>query len=228
MRKPSRALTVGVIQWLGVGVAALYTYLLTLDAMSQWEWFVFAKGAIAHIGVGLTALALHVKNGGKTHVITPLPADIDDEPLYPVITPEPAKSFNWTFSQRSNERLAQAHVDLQRVFRRGLALSSLDFSIIETARTAERQAKLKAEGKSQTLDSRHVEVPAMAVDHVPLVDGKACWDWWAFEITTDAIKRAANDLGIDCDFGIDWRGFPDGAHVELSRNVYPKLDIQIS
>jgi len=134
-----------------------------------------------------------------------------------------AERSGFVFGARSREVLSQARVELQAVHERALEISELDFACYESVRTAEKQRENIEKGVSWTMDSRHLERPAGAVDHVPLVDGKACWEWWAFEKTTAALKAAAAELGIDCTHGIDWEPpRRDGPHTELDRKTYPK------
>jgi peptidoglycan L-alanyl-D-glutamate endopeptidase CwlK len=71
--------------------------------------------------------------------------------------------------QRSLSRLEGVHPDLVRVVKRAAAISDLDFTVLEGLRTLERQRKLRAEGASKTLNSRHLT--GHAVDLAPLING---------------------------------------------------------
>lgn len=83
-----------------------------------------------------------------------------------------------------------------------------------------RQKELMKEGKSKTLNSRHLT--GHAVDIVPLVNGVIPWkDWSAFGSVAKAMKKAAEQLGISINWGGDWVSFRDGPHYELCREVYP-------
>jgi peptidoglycan L-alanyl-D-glutamate endopeptidase CwlK len=64
--------------------------------------------------------------------------------------------MSYRLGARSKARLAQVHPDLRRVMMRAIALSPLDFTILEGRRTIERQRALLAAGATRTLDSRHL------------------------------------------------------------------------
>lgn len=123
------------------------------------------------------------------------------------------------FSDRSEARLAGVHPDLQRVARRALEISEVDFAVIEGLRTAERQAALKEAGASKTLKSRHLT--GHALDLAPFIAGEIRWDWPPFHKIAAAMKQAAAELGVAIVWGGDWRTFRDGPHFELDRRVYP-------
>jgi peptidoglycan L-alanyl-D-glutamate endopeptidase CwlK len=115
------------------------------------------------------------------------------------------------------------HPDLRRVLDRALQDSPLDFSVIEGLRTLDRQKQLVASGASQTLNSRHLT--GHAVDLLPIgPDGKGAFDWPLYDQLGPAVKKAASDLGIELDWGGDWKKFKDGPHFELDRTAYPVGD----
>lgn len=125
----------------------------------------------------------------------------------------------YTFSQRSQNNLKGVHQDLVQVVHQALTLSEYDFVVIEGLRSFARQKALMKEGKSKTLNSRHLT--GHAVDIVPLVNGAIPWqDWSAFESVSKAMKQAAYQLGVSMNWGGDWVSFRDGPHYELSREVY--------
>lgn len=113
----------------------------------------------------------------------------------------------------SLRKLEGVHPDLVRVTVRALQLSPIDFTVIEGKRNRERQAKLFKEGKSQTLDSLHLT--GDAVDLGPIIDGMIPWeDKSAFEAVADAMKDAADELGVLIEWGGDWTSFYDGPHFQ--------------
>lgn len=125
----------------------------------------------------------------------------------------------YTLSQRSQNNLKGVHQDLVQVVHQALTLSEYDFVVIEGLRSFARQKELMREGKSKTLNSRHLT--GHAVDIVPLVNGAIPWqDWSAFESISKAMKQAAHQLGVSMNWGGDWVSFRDGPHYELSREVY--------
>ncbi|MES2903998.1 MAG: M15 family metallopeptidase [Pseudomonadota bacterium] len=129
-----------------------------------------------------------------------------------------------TLSQRSLERLSGAHGDLGKVIKRAAAISDLDFTVLETLRTVERQRQLVAKGASKTMKSRHLPGPdgkSRAVDIAPMIDGAVSWDWPLYHRLAKVVKQAAADVGVPIEWGGDWRSFKDGPHWQLPHGRYP-------
>jgi peptidoglycan LD-endopeptidase CwlK len=122
-------------------------------------------------------------------------------------------------SDRSLERLKGVHPDLVKVVQRAIAITSLDFLVLEGLRTLERQRQLVAQGRSQTLNSRHLT--GHAVDIAPLENGQPVWDWPAYGRLSEIIKQAARDVEISIEWGGDWTSFRDGPHWQLPVAKYP-------
>lgn len=123
--------------------------------------------------------------------------------------------MTYAFGTKSADRLSQVHPDLQKVFNEAIKDSPFDFSITEGLRTKERQKALFDEGKSQTMNSRHLT--GKAVDIAVIKDGEVTWDLKYYRIVTDHIKSVAKKLDIPIVCGIDWTSFVDGPHIELHR-----------
>jgi peptidoglycan L-alanyl-D-glutamate endopeptidase CwlK len=121
--------------------------------------------------------------------------------------------------KRSIERLQGVHPDLVRVVERAIDLTTVDFTILEGLRSPERQQTLVASGASQTLNSRHIT--GHAVDLGAWVDNQVDWSWPLYTKIANAMKAAANELGVSIVWGGDWRTFKDGPHFELDRRYYP-------
>ena len=121
--------------------------------------------------------------------------------------------------KRSIERLQGVHPDLVRVVERAIDLTPVDFTVLEGLRSPERQQTLVASGASQTLNSRHIT--GHAVDLGAWVDNQVDWSWPLYTKIANAMKAAANDLGVAIVWGGDWRTFKDGPHFELDRRYYP-------
>lgn len=121
--------------------------------------------------------------------------------------------------KRSIERLQGVHPDLVRVVERAIDLTTVDFTVLEGLRSPERQQTLVASGASQTLNSRHIT--GHAVDLGAWVDNQVDWSWPLYTKIANAMKAAANELGIAIVWGGDWRTFKDGPHFELDRKYYP-------
>lgn len=126
---------------------------------------------------------------------------------------------SFQLSARSLQRLQGVHPDLVRVVKRALALSKIDFTVIEGVRTVERQAELVAGGASRTMNSRHIT--GHAVDLAPFIGGQVSWAWPPFHDIAAAMKQAAAEFGVALCWGGDWVTFKDGPHFELDRKAYP-------
>lgn len=123
------------------------------------------------------------------------------------------------FGFRSEQRLKDVHPDLQKVVRRALEISSIDFSVIEGVRTIERQEELVKAGASQTMKSRHLT--GHAVDLAPFVNNQVRWDWPLYYKLAEAMYAAARELNVPIEWGGRWTSFPDGPHFQLPWKDYP-------
>lgn len=121
---------------------------------------------------------------------------------------------DFSFSARSEKKLKTVKIELQHIARLALYLSPVDFAITEGIRTEERQKQLVAEGKSQTMKSRHLI--GRAVDIVPYVGGKYVWDNDdAWKLISAAFLTAAKILGETIQWGGAWQSFRDFPHFQL-------------
>lgn len=119
---------------------------------------------------------------------------------------------------RSLQNLSGVHPDLVSVVKRAILITEQDFTVIEGIRNIDRQRKLVKEGKSKTLRSRHLTGHAVDIIPYPLVD----WDIDKFYPIEDAMKKSAEELKVDLEWGGDWKTFIDGPHWQLSWDSYPK------
>ena len=119
----------------------------------------------------------------------------------------------FVLSRRSVQRLGGVNNDLVKVVKRAIEITEVDFAVLEGMRTLERQKKLMASGASTTLNSRHLT--GHAVDLGAWVDGELSWHWPHYYKIADAMKQAADELGIEIEWGGDWKSFPDGPHFQL-------------
>lgn len=143
--------------------------------------------------------------------------ELTDEQSIPV-PPIPAQS-GFVLGARSLSRLAGVHPDLVRVVKRAIEITAIDFTVVEGLRTLERQKELVAQGKSQTLKSRHLT--GHAVDLAPYEGGTVHWDWPRFHRLAGAVSRAAIDCLVTVEWGGNWKSFPDGPHWQLPWKGYP-------
>jgi imidazole glycerol phosphate synthase subunit HisF len=107
------------------------------------------------------------------------------------------------------------HPDLQKVVKRAIQLTTIDFTVLEGVRSKERQRELYNAGKSKTLNSYHLT--GHAVDIAPVVGGRVSWDWKYYHPVAEAMKAAAKELGVQITWGGDWKTFKDGPHWQIPR-----------
>ena len=118
---------------------------------------------------------------------------------------------------RSMQSLSGVNPDMVAVVEKAIEITEEDFSVIEGIRSLDRQKQLLKDGKSTTLNSRHIT--GHAVDMVPYpVDWE---DLKRFEKMAKAMKKAAKELDISIVWGGDWKNFYDAPHFELDRKDYP-------
>ena len=121
------------------------------------------------------------------------------------------------FSERSKAKLQGVDPRLVKIAEIALQRSPFDFGITEGLRTAERQKQLVAEGKSQTLRSRHLL--GRAIDFVVYINGKPNWDLDNYQKVAQVFKQVAAEEGIEIEWGGDWKTFKDGPHIKLKDNT---------
>lgn len=131
--------------------------------------------------------------------------------------------MSYQFSQRSLDRMKSLHPDIVQVMKLAISRSPVDFTVLEGLRSVERQKHLVATGASTTMNSRHLT--GHAIDIAPLDNGVVSWDWPLYHKLAPVIKEAAEELGVDLEWGGDWTSFKDGPHWQLSWNSYNKTDM---
>ena len=125
--------------------------------------------------------------------------------------------MSYKLGTRSAQSLSGVNPDMVAVVERAIEITEVDFSVIEGIRSLDRQKKLLKDGKSTTLNSRHIT--GHAVDMVPYpVDWE---DLERFDQMAKAMKAAAEELDISIVWGGDWKSFYDAPHFELDRKEYP-------
>lgn len=106
-----------------------------------------------------------------------------------------------TFSNRSILFLNDVHPDLSKLAYKALELSVVDFGISDGLRSIERQKQLYAEGKSKTLNSRHLSGHAIDVMAYPTTS--VSWDFKYYQGIAVAFKNASSILNIPVEWGGD-------------------------
>jgi peptidoglycan L-alanyl-D-glutamate endopeptidase CwlK len=118
------------------------------------------------------------------------------------------------------DKLEQAHSDLIRLFE--LVGKKWDLVVIESVRTPERQKRLLDEGKTRTLQSKHLHRPSLAVDVAPMpVDWRDTERFYEFG---EYVVDEANGLGIDLRWGGDWDG--DGDYKDQKFNDLVHFEVR--
>ncbi|MDB4215771.1 M15 family metallopeptidase [bacterium] len=125
--------------------------------------------------------------------------------------------MSYKLGTRSLQNLSGVHPDLVAVVKLAITKTTQDFTVIEGVRNINRQRELVKKGASTTMNSRHIT--GHAVDMVPWpVDWE---DLERFEVMSEAMKTAAEELDIPIKWGGDWKSFYDAPHFELDRKTYP-------
>ena len=132
-----------------------------------------------------------------------------------------------SWSKRSLKNL-DVHPDLRKVADRALKLlenTDYDFIVTDGGRTLAEQKQFVAQGKSQTLKSRHLG--GFALDYIALVWNNelkrkiGTYEASAMRAVADAFKKASKELKIPIEWGGDWKGAWDMPHIQLRKKEYP-------
>ena len=127
----------------------------------------------------------------------------------------------FTLSQRSLSRLEGVKPRLVAVVKRAIELTTVDFGVTEGLRSMETQRKYLAQGKSQTLASKHLT--GDAVDLVAYIDGQVCWELNVYDEVANAMREAAIEEGVALRWGAAWN-IPDirkwDGSMESAMNFY--------
>ena len=127
----------------------------------------------------------------------------------------------YKFGSRSRKQMENIHPDLKKVLNE--VIKYVDCSVLEGQRSAERQNKLFAEGRTKVKypHGRHNANPSRAVDVVPYpID----WDdRERFHLFAGFVLGIAKSMGINLRWGGDWNQnfevddnqFDDFPHFEI-------------
>lgn len=145
--------------------------------------------------------------------------------------------MHFRLSTRSLNTLATVDERMQRVVKRAIELTTVDFMVIQGRRTWDEQAKLYGKGRTVaqmvakglpmnyadpgvpkvtwTMNSNHLS--GRAVDLVAWVDGKISWDTTKgyYQVIAHAMKAAARIEGVNIIWGGDWVTTKDYPHFEI-------------
>ena len=138
----------------------------------------------------------------------------------------------FAFGASSIKNLTGVHPVLVDIVREALALSTVDFKVIEGVRTPERQKTLYAQGRTTagpivtwTLNSNHFVNKSTGFGHaVDILPAPYDWkDTKPFDEVAKAMFAAAEKMGVVIRWGADWdsdgkpreKGESDSPHFEL-------------
>jgi len=127
------------------------------------------------------------------------------------------------FSIKSLNNMTGVHPDMIRVLDRGIEITPYDFGISEGLRTIEKQRENVQNGKSETMDSKHLPQAdgfGHAVDIFVLVNGKVTWNHKYYRKVAQALFTAAIEEGVQIEVGALWQEFIDSPHVQLNGKYY--------
>lgn len=108
------------------------------------------------------------------------------------------------FSKRSKAKLEGVHPNLVKVLNRAIEITKQDFSITEGVRTKSQQLRYYQQGKSRTMNSKHlvqVDGYSHAIDVVPY---PVSWELDKFYPIAEAIKKSAEELNVKVRWGGSW------------------------
>ena len=108
----------------------------------------------------------------------------------------------YKLSRRSQDNLEGVDKRLQTVVRTAIALTKIDFGVIQGLRTEAQQKELVARGASQTMKSKHLV--GKAVDLMAYINGRASWEMNLYDDIADAMKEAANISSVQICWGAAW------------------------
>lgn len=143
-------------------------------------------------------------------------------------------------SKKSLAVLETVDPRMQKVVKRAIEITEVDFGVVQGNRSKDDQAKLYGQGRTAaemqakglpikyaqpnlpkvtwTMNSNHIG--GRAVDLMPYVNGKAEWDnsgkLGLWPKIAKAMKQASTELGISIEWGGDWKKTVDRPHFELS------------
>jgi peptidoglycan L-alanyl-D-glutamate endopeptidase CwlK len=151
----------------------------------------------------------------------PIPGGLQTAPV--AVPAKPAGKF--ALGEQSRARLKGVHPDLVKVVERAIAITDVDFIVLEGLRDIETQRGHVKSGASKTMNSRHLT--GHAVDIAPYLDTdrdgdqEHSWHWPHYYPLAKVIKQAAKEVGVPIEWGGDWK-FKDGPHWQLPWASYPK------
>jgi len=110
--------------------------------------------------------------------------------------------MSFQLSSRSLSKLEGVNPALVEVVKDAIRLTKVDFGVTYGLRTLEEQKRLVAEGRSQTMKSKHLE--GRAVDLVAYFGSDISWELNVYDDICDAMAEAARKQGVAIKWGAAW------------------------
>lgn len=114
--------------------------------------------------------------------------------------------MSFVLSQQSLDRLTGLDSRLIYCVKSAIQITSVDFGVTEGLRTLETQRQYVDAGKSQTMQSKHLE--GKAVDLVAYVNGAVSWELNLYDDIAEAMKKSAIQIDLPLRWGAAWN-IPD-------------------
>ena len=129
------------------------------------------------------------------------------------------------FGKKSKKKLEGTNEVVQRVCKRALEISTVDFSIIDGFRTQKQQKKMFDKGASELDGTMRISdhQTGMAVDVIPYIRGMDVWDTKDLAVRSAwleiyrAFMRAAMQEDVQLEFGLGYNisGGRDWPHISF-------------
>ena len=110
--------------------------------------------------------------------------------------------MSFQLSSRSLSKLEGVNPALVEVVKDAIRLTKVDFGVTYGLRTLEEQKRLVAEGRSQTMKSKHLEGRAVAL--VAYFGSDISWELNVYDDICDAMAEAARNQGVAIKWGAAW------------------------
>ena len=130
----------------------------------------------------------------------------------------------YRFGGRSKREMKGVHPNLIKVATRALAITKVDFSVIDGVRTKIEQGRLVQRGLSQTMKSKHLVQPdgyGHAIDVAPYFNGKIRWEWPLIFEMAEAFFLAAEHFEISLVWGGAWTERHESFEHNLDPDFHP-------
>lgn len=108
----------------------------------------------------------------------------------------------YEFSARSLGNLVGVDERLVQTAYRALALTEVDFGVIDGCRTYQEQLELFSRGATQTLSSKHLS--GDAIDVAAYIGPRVSWELKLYDCIAEAFRVAAKEVGLPVRWGGAW------------------------